>query len=98
MMKYSDIPKYRKRAKKKKIKKADHKHEYYDVVAVYKEEDGYMNVFPGKVCSVCGKQERRSLFFTESSNIRSYRKLLLDIEDISELYPEHEVVIFKELW
>lgn len=48
-----EVPKHKKRSKKKKPKKADHKHDYW---LVEKKQLGMGNLWNyKKVCKICGK-------------------------------------------
>lgn len=95
---FHEIPKHRKRAKKKNSKKTDHKHKYKDIIGKYTDSDGNIHIFPAKRCSICGKVVRKQLFFTmdvEYNGI-NFKQIIFTEDKIKELYPELLVVEFKK--
>ena len=96
---YDEIPKYKKKAKKKKIKKANHKHDYVEVIGKYIEQDGKSCVFPAKRCNICGKAERTLAFFTreEKYNGKNYYELLSNENEVKKLHPELDIVEVDKL-
>lgn len=82
-----EIP-YRKKKGSRKIKKSNHKHEYEEVIVT---TDKHRFISKGRQCKVCNKTEEVGVF-TEKEEGRHYTRMLNDLEEIKELYPEMKIV------
>lgn len=63
MIDQNEIPKYRKKSKKRGLKRADHKHEYKTVLLKYtwtfsSSDRVYESTKPTKVCMICGRIDK----------------------------------------
>ena len=72
--------------KKKQTKKANHKHEYRDVLC--KTADGHLHT--GQQCKVCGKLQNIN-YFMFGKTAYGYLKILSDTE-IRKQYPDLDIV------
>lgn len=87
-----EIPKYRKKAKKKRVEKANHKH-IYEKIAINKE--GHIPM-QAKVCRICGKLVG-GMFFTYKSPDFNGGILCGTIDEVMIHYPEIKVVQYCDL-
>lgn len=81
-----EIPKYRKKRKKKNVKKSDHKHQYIDVLIRRKNKESFWYSH-GKVCKVCGRIGEERYFETEEVEGKGYFRCLTQ-EELLEKYKD----------
>lgn len=93
----SEVPKYRKKSKKKGQPRADHKHEYKTALLLNEYENRY---FPGdptlykrpaKVCMICGRvgdtdMSRYDLVEIPDMPYRIHKRVIRDEESLEKWY------------
>lgn len=95
----NDIPKHRKKSKKKGQPRADHKHEYKTVLLLNEYEHAY---FPGektlikrptKVCMICGRVGETDMSMYDHEEIpdmpyRVYQRIIRNEDSLEKWYVE----------
>lgn len=87
-----DVPKYRKRRKKKAAPRADHKHDYENVLI----DRSSIGAYPvkGTLCRICGRLKTDAFIFVKD---KGYYQLIQDINTAHEMYPEFIILGINEL-
>lgn len=101
---YDDEPRYKSKKKKKKPKKADHKHDYEEVVFCFRNKSAHLtkekgfiegeDYCLGKKCKICGKEEYT---YFASIDLGDGRHQLLCGESIPKAYPRLPIVYTANL-
>ena len=92
-----EVPKHKKKSKKKGRPRADHKHQYKTVLLINEYENPYrrgeVSIIkrPTKVCTICGRvgetdMSRYEYIESENTPYRIHERAITDEESLEKLY------------
>ncbi len=85
----AEIPRYRKKAKKKSVAKADHKHDCDDIIIISQTSSEHH-----RVCRICGKITFVDFMWEK---INGAYRMITDNEVLKQEYPEYKIMTREEL-
>lgn len=86
-----EIPKYKKKKQKNKVKKVDHKHKYKNALLHIERDDSY---YLCKYCTICGKLGD---YWSESVLLDDeYYARHMTKEELLEKYKKYEIKTIKD--
>lgn len=86
----NDVPKYRKKSKRKRVRKSNHKHIYKKYIGATIKDDE-KTYFPVSECEICGKIGDVGGWFSMKNEDGTYTCIFRDIDLIQKLNPTLEI-------
>ena len=85
----AEIPRYRKKAKKRSAVRSDHKHDCEDIILISPPFSEHH-----RVCRICGK-----IIFVDFAweKLNGAYHMITDIERLKRVYPEYKIMTREEL-